>query len=87
MSRNSKLLERFLSVPKDLTWEELVKLLSSVGYRELTKGKTAGSRRKFVSGENDMILLHKPHPANIVKSYAIKQIIEHLKTKQLINND
>ena len=43
-----------------------------------SKGKTGGSRTKFVNDETDIISLHKPHPSNIVKQYVIKQIIEKL---------
>lgn len=39
MTRLKKLKSRFLSVPKDLTWEELVKILSAFGYEEITGGK------------------------------------------------
>lgn len=81
MSKKSKLVERFLLVPTDFTWDELVNVLSFYGYVEIIKGKTAGSRRKFADKEKNMILLHKPHPANIVKKYAIKQVIENLKEK------
>lgn len=87
MSRKDKAVERLLSVPSDLTWEELVKALATFGFSEMTKGKTAGSRRKFVNPDNDILLLHKPHPANVVKKYAIKQIIENLKTKGLLKNE
>lgn len=79
MSRIEKLLEKFLSIPKDLTWEELVKILNHFGYIEkTTKGKTGGSRRKFINTDKDIINLHKPHPRNIVKQYIIRQIIEKL---------
>ena len=81
MSKIEKLLERFLSNPKDFTWEELVKLLIHFGYFELNKGKTGGSRRKFVDADKNVINIHKPHPGNILKSYAIAQIIEHLTEK------
>lgn len=81
MSRQEKLIVRLLSVPKDFTWDELVKVLNSFGYEELKGGKTGGSRRPFVDGDKNIITLHKPHPANIVKGYAIKEIIEHLKLK------
>jgi predicted RNA binding protein YcfA (HicA-like mRNA interferase family) len=50
-----------------------------LGYFEkATKGKTGGSRIKFVNDDTDVISLHKPHPSNIVKQYVIKQIIEKL---------
>jgi hypothetical protein len=40
-----------------------------------------GSRRKFVDGKNNIISLHKPHPANILKHYQTRDIITHLKEK------
>jgi len=46
MSRTEKLLQRLLSIPKDLTWEELVKILAQFGYTELRK------ERRVVQEEN-----------------------------------
>lgn len=80
MTINKKLLEKFKSIPKDLTWDELVKILAYLGYLEIShKGKTAGSRRKFHNDKNDVITLHKPHPKSIVKQYVIKQLLSKLK--------
>jgi len=80
MSKIAKLIEKFKSNPTDLTWEELVKILKYLGYDELKKkGKTGGSRRKFVNSNKEIINLHKPHPGNIVKNYVIKQLLEYLK--------
>ena len=87
MSRTEKSLQRLLSVPRDFTWEELVKILVQFGYAELKKGKTGGSRRRFADEKKNIITLHKPHPANIVKTYAIKQVIEHLKEKGYIKDE
>jgi hypothetical protein len=87
MSKTEKLLQRLLSIPKDFTWEELVKLLAYFGFEKLKKGKTAGSRRKFADGEKKVIILHKPHPGNIVNEYVIRQMIEHLKEKGYIKNE
>jgi len=42
MSKNEKLLDRLLSTPKDLTRDELIRLLAWFGYYELKKGKTGG---------------------------------------------
>ncbi len=78
MSKIEKLITRLKSEPKDFTWDELTKILAHFGYTEMKKGKTGGSRRKFVNQQNAIISLHKPHPGNILKTYAIKQIIEHL---------
>ncbi len=87
MSKQEKLLNRFLTIPSDFTWDELKKVLASLGYSEITKGKTAGSRKKFVDEEDNLILLHKPHPSNIVKKYAIKQIIDNLNEKGKLDNE
>ena len=81
MSKTEKLLERLLSYPKDFTWDELVNVLAHYGYSELKKGKTGGSRRKFADANKNIISLHKPHPGNILKTYAMKEIIEHLREK------
>ena len=79
MSKTEKLLEKFKSIPNDLTWDELVKILNYFGYFELSKkGKTGGSRRKFVNEVKDVINLHKPHPTKIIKKYMIKQLLEKL---------
>ena len=79
MSKTEKLLEKFKSIPNDLTWDELVKILNYLGYFELSKkGKTGGSRRKFVNEIKDVINLHKPHPTKIIKKYIIKQLLEKL---------
>lgn len=87
MSKTEKLLQRLLSVPRDFTWEELTKLLWLFGFVELKKGKTGGSRRKFADEKKNVIILHKPHPGNIVKEYAIKQIITQLKEKGYIQDE
>lgn len=73
MSRQNKLLERLLSRPSDFTWQELCKLLNGFGF-EVLKGK--GSRRKFLHrATQQLIIVHEPHPQNIVKEYIIKDVI------------
>jgi len=49
------------------------------------KGKTGGSRVKFLDEEKRIINLHKPHPDNIVKQYVIKQILEKLTLWKIIS--
>ncbi|HIP02576.1 MAG TPA: type II toxin-antitoxin system HicA family toxin [Campylobacterales bacterium] len=83
MSTKNKLLRKFLEVPskKDLTFEELERLLSSCGYEKI-QGK--GSAVKFYHKEKDnLINLHKPHPSNILKTYLVKQI--QVKLKEICN--
>ncbi|WP_295672232.1 type II toxin-antitoxin system HicA family toxin [uncultured Mucilaginibacter sp.] len=87
MSRQEKSVSRLLSVPKDFTWEELIKVLTLFGYQELKGGKTGGSRRRFADEKKNIITLHKPHPANIVKGYAIHEVILELKAKGRIKDE
>jgi predicted RNA binding protein YcfA (HicA-like mRNA interferase family) len=79
MSKIEKLLIKFKTIPADLTWSELIKILNHYEFYEITKkGKTGGSRVKFANKETVIINLHKPHPSNIVKPYIIRQVIEKL---------
>ena len=79
MTKKDKLIERFLSLPSDFHFDELVKLLSYFDFNPVKKGKTSGSRVKFKNPEGVPILLHKPHPNGILKMYQLKQIKELLK--------
>ncbi len=79
MSTHEKLLERFLKLPKDFTWDELAKLLRKYGYEQSNKGRTSGSRVEFESEHSNISLnLHKPHPKNILKPYHMKDVLEFL---------
>nr|WP_287938505.1 type II toxin-antitoxin system HicA family toxin [Algoriphagus sp.] len=78
MSKKEKLLARFLEMPKDFHFDELISLLGYFGYEEVRKGKTAGSRVRFENKEGIPIMLHKPHPSGILKHYQLKQIKELL---------
>jgi predicted RNA binding protein YcfA (HicA-like mRNA interferase family) len=77
MSKREKLVSRLLSKPKDFEWSEAVSLLESMGF-EILRG--SGSRRKFRhKGTNTLIIVHKPHPGNLLKDYAIELIVDSLK--------
>ena len=84
MVQRNKLIVRFKSRPKDFTWNELIRLLGGLGYREMAAGKTGGSRRRFVHAVAPAILLHKPHPGNIVKLYVIKELLQVLTRENLL---
>lgn len=76
MSKKAKLLHRLFSKPKDFEWSELRALLIAYGYKEIPG---SGSRVKFYNPKSkSLINLHKPHPGNIVKGYALNQVIETL---------
>lgn len=79
MSQLDKLKIRLKSIPKDFTYTEARSLLISLGFIEFKKGKTSGSRVKFYrSVDNKMIMLHKPHPGDVIKTYAVKEIVQFL---------
>lgn len=84
MSSKDKLLARFKSLPSDFTFDELERLLSSLGYAKSNKGKTSGSRIIYKDSGGHPIMIHRPHPGNIIKGYAMKQILEELTTKNKI---
>lgn len=84
MTKRSKLVDRFLSKPKDFTWDELVKVLNAFGYKQVTIGKTGGSRIRFLSPNYPPIILHKPHPKPLLKRYQLDDIIALLRQENLI---
>ncbi len=79
MSSKDKLIARFLSLPGDFTWDELNRLLTILGYSLENKGKTSGSRVIYKRKERKPVMLHRPHPDNIIKEYALKQILNQLR--------
>ncbi len=80
MSKFEKLKERLLKRPKDFTYDELKSVLTGLGYTESNKGKTSGSRVAFINNTTSHIIrIHKPHPKNIIKGYALEYIIDELK--------
>jgi len=78
MGTKENLVDRLKSQPKDFTFEEAERLLTLFGYVKTNKGKTSGSRVMFIDGQKRKILLHKPHPGNIMKEYIIKKLIKTL---------
>ena len=77
MGKFEKAKERLKSVPSDYTYDEARYLLSNMWFSEYTKGKTSGSRVVFIRN-NDKILLHKPHPGNVMRQYAVRQLVKEL---------
>ena len=84
MGRKEKLVQRFLRLPKDFTFEETVTLLGYLGYSVHNKGATSGSRVRFVNEDGSFIDLHRPHPGSIMKEWMMKKIYLYLRAKNLI---
>ena len=83
MSTKKKLIKRFKSLPSDFTFDEIVRLLASLGYEMNNKGATSGSRVEFSNG-NSKITIHKPHPGNILNRIVVKRIYIALKQAKLL---
>ena len=84
MGTKEKLIERFKKLPTDFTFDETERLLGIFGYVKSSKGHSSGSRIIFKNNSCAPIMIHKPHPGNIVKVYALKQIFEELQNRGLI---
>ena len=82
MSKFQKALDRLEKIPKDFTWQELRTIMSHFGYEELKGGGSA--RNFFHSITKASVHLHEPHPAPILKKYALKIIIDHLSKEKLL---
>jgi hypothetical protein len=79
VSKLDKLKTRLKNVPKDFTYSEARRLLTSLGFVEHTKGKTSGSRVKYYrANDNKIFMLHKPHPSDTIGICDIKDLIEFL---------
>lgn len=83
MGKKEKLIERLKNNPKDFTFDEMRNVLEFLGFEMTNKGKTSGSRVKFLKG-NTAIILHKPHPRKELLEYQIKQILEILEREDLL---
>ena len=78
MGTKEKLIERLKRLPTDFTFEEAERLLNLFGYVKSNKGRTSGSRVMFIDGQKRKILLHKPHPGNLMKGYTLKKLLMFL---------
>lgn len=79
MNKKNKLLQRFRSLPRDFTFDEMVAVFKNCGFTLSNKGATSGSRIEFIN-ENDgnSYIMHKPHPLNIIKGYVMRQVYTYL---------
>lgn len=83
MGTKEKLILRFKSQPKDFTWNEFLRLFTILGFALSNKGRTSGSRVIFTKDSLSYIA-HKPHPANYIKEYVMKQTLDYLTINGLI---
>lgn len=79
MSKLEKAKKLLASRPKDYTYSDAKNLLLQLGFKEYNKGKTSGSRVKFYrASDQRIILLHKPHPGDVMGGGAVKDLAARL---------
>ncbi len=83
MGKKEKLIDRLKSIPNDFTFDEMQTLLAYLGFELSNKGKTSGSRVRFMRGSIG-IILHKPHPRNVLLAYQVRQVLDVLQREGLI---
>ena len=64
--------------PSDIRWNEFVSLIKALGGSVSKQGKTSGSRFAIYLGERKA-LLHKPHPAPVMKQGSVNSARDFLK--------
>ncbi|OUP26936.1 type II toxin-antitoxin system HicA family toxin [Faecalibacterium sp. An192] len=82
MSKTETLLAKLCRkpTPADFRYSDLKKIMNHFGYVESTKGATSGSRVKFYHPETGAILLlHKPHPGDIMVKGSVESVVVFLK--------
>ena len=88
MGKEEKMIQRLKSVPSDYTYTEARAIAIRFGYEEHNKGSTSGSRVMFFRPpDRRKILLHKPHPGDIMKKYAVRQFLDRLIENGDIENE
>jgi predicted RNA binding protein YcfA (HicA-like mRNA interferase family) len=82
VTKIAKLMARLQSIPTDMTWDELCTALRGCDFHEISD--TSGSYRTFVDDKGRKIFLHKPHPGNTVKKYALRKVVEKLQEYKML---
>ena len=81
MNKKAKLLQRFRTLPRDFTFDEMEALFKSCGFSLNNKGATSGSRVEFVNEKDgNTYIMHKPHPSNIIKGYSMRQVYNFMES-------
>lgn len=82
MARIESLLKKLCAkpTPADFRFSELQRVMTYFGYLESDKGATSGSRVKFYHPETKAVmLLHKPHPGDVMAKAAVDSVVKFLK--------
>ncbi|MBR1497065.1 MAG: type II toxin-antitoxin system HicA family toxin [Oscillospiraceae bacterium] len=79
MGKTEKQKARLQSIPSDYTFTEANSFLVHLGFALSNKGHTSGSRVLYFRKEDGAkIMLHKPHPGDVIPEYAVRQLKQTL---------
>lgn len=82
MSKLQKAIARLFAKPADYTWDELLSLMTALGYELRTAG---GSGRKFFDpASKSLLFLHEPHPSKVLKVYQVRAVVRFLRKERRI---
>ena len=84
LSKIEKLIERLKTEPSDFTYKEMITVLGALGFVASSKGRTSGSRVKFINGDGLEIIMHKPHPQKEIRRVYVSEIVRKLEQEGLI---
>ncbi len=88
MSARDKLIKRFRAMPRDFSFDEMIRLFAAFGFEVSNKGGTSGSRLAFINSEKGLSYnMHRPHPDNAIKMYVMRQVMDFMVENQLIERE
>jgi hypothetical protein len=66
-------------MPRDFTFDEMIRLFAAFEFEIDNKGGTSGSRLALVNRERGLSYnMHRPHPDNAIKMYVMRQVLEFM---------
>jgi hypothetical protein len=77
-----------MSMPKDFTFDEMIRLFAAFGFEPDNKGGTSGSRLALINARRGLSYnMHRPHPDNAIKMYVMRQVMEFMVENELIEKE
>ncbi len=78
MTQTDKLIADFIRAESSFPYREFEKVIRGLGYSEMKRSKTGGSKRKFFNASaNHYLRLHEPHDGQMTRDM-IKRLKHNL---------
>ncbi len=75
-------------MPKDFTFDEMIRLFAAFGFEVDNKGGTSGSRLALINSTLGLSYnMHRPHPDNAIKMYVMRQVFEFMVENGLMGKE